>query len=240
MPFYFGQKTKYLLMKTSDFSKIYFTILLGHLAFIYVGDHPLMIGITKGLLLFSLMAFFLQSQSEGPFHRVKRLFFSGLFFSWIGDILLFFEGEMYFIMGLVSFLIAHVFYTFAFAKQSSSYLSKAKFWFLVLGLYLASFLGWAGPSLGGMFLPVAVYAVVISAMVLTTINRRGSISAEAYKWGIVGAIFFVISDTTLAINKFVLELPYGGLWVMITYGIAQYALVVSVVKSLGNNSQIKA
>ncbi|GAB5556469.1 MAG: hypothetical protein SchgKO_06820 [Schleiferiaceae bacterium] len=223
-------------MKLRDFSKIYFALLLAHLAFKYVGEHPLLIGITKGLLLFSLMAYFLQTQTEGPFHRTKRLFFSGLFFSWIGDILLIFEGDLFFILGLSSFLTAHVFYTFAFAKQSSGYLSKAKYWYAVLGVYLIGFMGWAGPSLGAMLAPVSVYALVISAMVLTAINRKGSLSAEAYKWGIFGAVFFVISDTALAINKFVVALPYEGFIVMGTYGIAQYALVVSMEQSFVNAS----
>ena len=46
----------------------------------------------------------------------KPLFISALFFSWIGDVVLLFanQGVIYFIIGLVSFLIAHLFYLVLF------------------------------------------------------------------------------------------------------------------------------
>jgi uncharacterized membrane protein YhhN len=39
-----------------------------------------------------------------------------------------------------------------------------------------------------------------------------------------GAIFFVASDTALAINKFSAPFPHAALVIMITYGLAQFFL----------------
>ena len=48
--------------------------------------------------------------SEG--FTTKKVLLTALTFSWIGDVVLLFasKGEIYFILGLVAFLISHVFY----------------------------------------------------------------------------------------------------------------------------------
>jgi uncharacterized membrane protein YhhN len=52
--------------------------------------------------------------------------------SWIGDILLFADkGELYFIAGLIAFLISHVCYIILFSKQLKVYLKKSKFLYWV-------------------------------------------------------------------------------------------------------------
>jgi uncharacterized membrane protein YhhN len=47
-------------------------------------------------------------------------------------------------------------------------------------------------------------------------------------WGIAGAALFLASDSVLAWNKFVRPLPFGRPAVMVTYHLAQTALVVSL------------
>jgi alkenylglycerophosphocholine hydrolase len=49
------------------------------------------------------------------------------------------------------------------------------------------------------------------------------------RWGILGAVLFLASDSVLAWDKFVRPLAHGHLVVMITYHLAQTALVVSLV-----------
>jgi uncharacterized membrane protein YhhN len=45
----------------------------------------------------------------------------------------------------------------------------------------------------------------------------------------VGATFFVLSDTLLALNRFVRPLPLGNVAVHVTYHLAQGLLVLSLV-----------
>ena len=56
----------------------------------------------------------------------KKVLLSALIFSWIGDIILMFanKGELYFIFGLVAFLISHIIYIALFYKQKNPYLQQ--------------------------------------------------------------------------------------------------------------------
>jgi len=42
----------------------------------------------------------------------------------------------------------------------------------------------------------------------------------------MGAILFMLSDSVIAVNKFVLEIPLSGLWIMTTYTLAQWLITV--------------
>ncbi len=48
---------------------------------------------------------------------------------------------------------------------------------------------------------------------------------SAGKWMMVGALLFVISDSTLAINKFYKPFEMAGVLIMLTYGLAQLFIV---------------
>jgi uncharacterized membrane protein YhhN len=45
----------------------------------------------------------------------------------------------------------------------------------------------------------------------------------------LGSVLFVISDSLLAVNKFVFALPYAPVWIMGTYLTAQYWIVRGMV-----------
>lgn len=71
--------------------------------------------------------------------------------------------------------------------------------------------------------PVVAYMGVISAMVVAAFGRTVPV-------GIAGALLFYVSDATLAWNRFVTDLPRGDLAVMVTYHLAQVALVASLLR----------
>jgi uncharacterized membrane protein YhhN len=48
----------------------------------------------------------------------------------------------------------------------------------------------------------------------------------------LGAAFFVLSDSMLAINKFYMGFPMAGLFIMITYASAQFCIVQGASKYL--------
>jgi uncharacterized membrane protein YhhN len=73
----------------------------------------------------------------------------------------------------------------------------------------------------GLVVPVAVYVVAIVTMVVLAVNVGNPIAA-------VGAGLFLVSDTLLALNRFVRPLPHGSLAVHMTYHLAQGLLVVSL------------
>lgn len=154
----------------------------------------------------------------------------GLLFSWIGDCVLMgaSQSELYFILGLVAFLIAHISYIVLFSQQVSdrSYYKKPVFGFglVFLGLYLIGLLQLLYPSLGPLKLPVSVYAGTITLMLALAWKGCFGWSGTAKYLVLAGAIFFVVSDSLLALDKFHAPIPYGSFGIMSTYMLAQYGI----------------
>lgn len=185
--------------------------------------------IAKPLLMPCLIAFvWLERKHIQAFAWI----IAALIFSWMGDIFLMNAGSMWFILGLSSFLIAHVCYMRRFAlggnKADSTMLKKIP-WLeaLVFAVFLNVFL-WLWPTLGEMKLPVTIYSIVIYFMVLLAFSRKGRIPNSSYWIVLAGAILFVLSDSLIAISRFSgpeVNIPWAGIWIMLTYTAAQGLIV---------------
>lgn len=163
--------------------------------------------------------------------KTKLLLLTALTFSWIGDIVLLFanKGEIYFIVGLVAFLISHVFYIVLFSKQTISTSISNKISFGAgIGLILLYFFGMIntlGPKLGPLTVPVIVYAIVISTMLYFALKGSYQWKTIPYQSVLIGAILFIASDSILAFNKFYQPIQHCSFFIMITYLAAQYGIV---------------
>ena len=93
------------------------------------------------------------------------------------------------------------------------------------------------PWLGDMKLPVRIYGIVISFMLLLAMHMLFIKNKNAGLWMMSGAILFVISDSVLAINKFYQSFEMGGILVMLTYGVAQLFIIEGAIRyiSIKNN-----
>jgi uncharacterized membrane protein YhhN len=182
--------------------------------------------IAKPLILPALMCYFLASVSTRQFY-----FLGALIFCWAGDVLLMFQStELYFIFGLVAFLIGHLFYMISYRRlrtgstEGLMNVQKIRYAFPIIlaGTGLVAILF---PHLGGLRIPVLVYALVLTLMVLQALFRYGFTSKKSFALVFIGAIFFMVSDSILAINKFIEPLPLASLAIMLTYITAQYLIV---------------
>ena len=79
-----------------------------------------------------------------------------------------------------------------------------------------------------MKIPVIVYALVISIMLYVVIQLHLSTKQKATRILVWGAIFFVLSDSILAINKFYTPINWSSFWIMSTYLTAQFLLVYGI------------
>jgi uncharacterized membrane protein YhhN len=166
----------------------------------------------------------------------KKWLLLALIFSWIGDVILMFadKGELYFIFGLVSFLIAHILFIVLFIKQKSEgkYSKNWQFWlgFVAVLIYLGSMLSLLFPKLGDLKLPVSVYAFTISLMLIMAIKGYFSWQKPMNILILIGALFFVTSDSFLAINKFYNPILSANFITMFTYIVAQYCITAGILK----------
>jgi len=154
-----------------------------------------------------------------------------LIFSLLGDILLLFvdQSEHFFTLGLVAFLTAHLMYVLLFLKHRNT--DKSPFGFIALLLiFAASLFYFLKDGLGVMLIPVVVYMVVILAMSTTAYLRKNKANTLSYGLVFLGALFFMASDSILALNKFHQPIPWSNISIMVTYAIAQYLIVLGVLK----------
>ena len=167
--------------------------------------------------------------------ETKKWLISALFFSWIGDCILLFahKGEVYFIFGLVAFLIAHILFIVLFTKQKSEnkHVKSILFWigFMAVLAYLVSMLSNLLPTLGDLKIPVCIYALTISIMLIMAIKGAINWKNNAKSLVLVGAVFFVVSDSILALDKFHSPIASASYSIMITYLIAQFCITKGII-----------
>ena len=64
---------------------------------------------------------------------------------------------------------------------------------------------------------------------MEAILQIGFTSKRSFAFIFVGALFFMVSDSLLAINKFMQPLPMASLTIMATYIVAQFLIVEGAV-----------
>ncbi len=166
----------------------------------------------------------------------RQLLITGLFFSFAGDVFLLFEdwNSIYFIVGLICFLLTHIFYCWYFLKikkTGKSLLKQQPLLIILVLAYTGSLVWLLFPKLGDLTIPVIVYAAILTAMLLCSLHAFNFMNTVARKFIIAGTLSFVISDSLLAINKFYAAFSYAGFFIMLTYCIAQYLIVKGFIKN---------
>jgi len=194
--------------------------------------------IAKPAIIISLIFLFLKT-SKTLSKSLKNLTLLALTFSLLGDVLLMFvdKSQHFFTLGLVAFLIAHIMYVLVFLKHRNK--EKSPFGFIgVLLIYAACLFNFLKTGLGEMLIPVIIYMIVILAMATTAFLRKNKANILSYGLVFLGALFFMISDSILAINKFHQPIPWSNISIMITYALAQYLIVIGILKITVTNSKV--
>lgn len=190
------------------------------------GSHGLILLFKTPLsFLFVLTAFF-QTHRQAAY---CRFVIAGLILGLAGDVCLGLPGNIAFQAGLVTFVCGHVLYTIAFAK-----LTRMIDWIHPVALLIPAISGcvflWLTPHLGTMLVPVAVYIVIISVMVLGAYSAfRNPNNERVGAWAILlGAALFYVSDIFVARDRFVVNDFMNRLIGLPLYYTGQFLLAFSV------------
>lgn len=206
---------------------------------------------SKPLLMVVLIWFYL-AEIKDKKARFHRLMIWAFVFSWVGDVALMFVGEQgtslmgiprhpdFFLVGLVGFLITHILYTIVFAKVAlpqAKPVLKSKPWLLVpLVAYMIVLIGQLVPAINGaaatkpFLIPVLVYSTAIATMVVFALNRYGRVEDSSFALVFVGAVLFMISDSIIAINKFLASFDFASIAIMVLYIAGQYFIAKGCLK----------
>lgn len=195
-------------------------------------DLPIVELIAKGIPVLCLIVWVFGL----PRDRFANLILIGLIFSLAGDLLLQVSLDL-FVVGLLSFLVAHLLYIAAFlgVTRQGHWLRLLPFaaWGIIAFLIL-------NPYLGSMLIPVAAYIVVIEVMMWRASALAGAQgkTRDFELAALLGAIAFGLSDTLLALNRFIWHdtltffniqqaAPFIPTLTIILYWLAQWGLALA-------------
>ena len=179
---------------------------------------------TKTLLIPLLALFYIISIAN-----LNGVILSALICCFLGDFfLLWSQKKTFFIAGLISFLMGHIFYTIAFL-QTTSFLSGIPKWFyfsllpyIWYGIFILKKLN---PYIYSMKVPVIVYLSLILIMSFASFSRIWALKGLSFWLPFIGSIFFIASDSLLAFRNFKHKLTRGWISVMINYVLAQLLII---------------
>jgi uncharacterized membrane protein YhhN len=178
--------------------------------------------VAKPLTMVVLIAAALALDPQHP--GARPWFVAALVLSLAGDVFLMLPANL-FVAGLGAFLVAHVAYVAGMWREGVSY-GRLAVGVVVVAVAMATIgrrilsavrRGDEGELTG----PVAAYVAVISAMVASAVGTGDG-------WAIGGAGLFYASDATIAWDRFVQARRWDRVAIMVTYHLAQAALVVSL------------
>lgn len=161
-----------------------------------------------------------------------------LFFSILGDIAGDFKpllGTIAFVLQILMFIVAQVCYTISFSRHIERRKPSAKA-IALKALALAAMLGYyiyvairVFGALDSAVLTIAcaVYMAAILSMGITCV-----LQTRERQWiFVLGAMFFMFSDSIIALNSFVSPVSHAGVWIMSTYFVAQLLMNLNLIPS---------
>ncbi len=153
---------------------------------------------------------------------------TGFLFCMAGDIFLDLNRELYFVQGLASFLVGHIFFSILFILKFHYSLTNAvkAFFVLIYIIVLASVLL---PHLGSLFIPVVAYMIIIGIMGLSAAFVK---SKSPYIF--IGASLFVFSDSIIAVSKFLWPFKASLYFIMFFYFSSLFFIQFGALKEYGN------
>jgi uncharacterized membrane protein YhhN len=189
-------------------------------------DRKGMLPTKTALSLLFIVAALVQPHPTG---RYYGLLLAGLIFCLGGDVFLALPQKKMFLLGLISFLIGHVFYVLAFISVAHM---TGWVWIgyaITIGISVVVFL-WLKPHLGTMTIPVLFYVVVITAMVCAALTVYGNplLREAGRNMVLAGAIAFYFSDLFVARDRFLKNEFINRLIGLPLYYLGQFLLAFSV------------
>tara|TARA_Y100000031_G_scaffold146702_1_gene180903 strand:+ start:165 stop:785 length:621 start_codon:yes stop_codon:yes gene_type:complete len=174
-------------------------------------------------MIFIILLAVTESNALNVSYRITII--AALVFSLMGDIFLMLPKNR-FIHGLLSFLIAHLFFIYAF---SSNLGTPFHFWsFIPVILFFLTMVRILWSHLGKMKILVIIYALIISTMLLSSIELWLQQKEAWSSFVIAGGLLFCCSDSLLGYNRFAKPLKNAQFFILTTYYAAQWCFAMSV------------
>ena len=155
----------------------------------------------------------------------SRRLITALGFCLLGDVFLL--QEQYFLFGLVSFLVAHLIFIYAFSSVYGFYKNVVPL--LILVLVCTPYFLYLLPGLHNLTLPVSIYMMALLIMNWQAIGLFRRNRQQGYFLIAIGSLLFTLSDSMLAFAKFLQGFMFSDGLILGTYWAAIFIFAYSSV-----------
>ncbi|MBT4409117.1 MAG: lysoplasmalogenase [Bacteroidetes bacterium] len=195
--------------------------------------------VAKPFLMIWIAVFFVLYSKKKSFRTFVLMAF---FFSWLGDMFLMLshQNEILFYAGVGGFFFAQIMYILVFIRfleiENKGFLRRKPWWLVIFLVYLAGVLIMLFPDMDGFMRPVIlIYSISLIGMSIFALNRKHRVRQVVFLRVFIGSVFFVISDTLIALDKFTLDIPKASFLIILTYIIAQTLIMSGLVEENEKN-----
>lgn len=183
--------------------------------------------LTKPLLM-PLLLYYIYRLSKG-FVTARILLLSlAILLSWVGDVLLIYEGDNYFGAGIIFFLLAQVTYIVVLNRSTYQPLHFEFLKWLPFGIYAVGLFLWLSHDVGVVKVLVMAYGIILSFMAGIARLRKGNTTQRSYQWTLCGSFLFMIFHLLVTVNEYHYSTLLSDMGVTATYVIAQFFLTRGV------------
>lgn len=208
-----------VIMKRLDF--IALVIFFSILYIFFIPEQPFLLKISFKIIPLILMIIFVYLQRDSNNPAFSKWLLLGLVFCMLGDATL-----HWFILGLSFFLVGHIFYIVAFFKVKTKAINAyIAVFLLAYGMVMVAWIAGNIFRTGNYTLGVAVccYIAIILTMGWSALQTHSPLI-------ILGALSFIFSDSILAMDRFITDIPMSHVLIMTSYYCAQLFFTMSTLK----------
>ncbi len=159
-----------------------------------------------------------------PVSRQVLLFSASIFCHSIGDLLLEIHPMFYLLPAMLAFGLGHLGYSMVFLQNKSKPIQislKRKILLSILVIFTLGMLGILITKIpSNKLIPIILYLTIITSMAIASILSRLG------KTVICGALLYIISDSIIAMNIFIYNIPFAGYLICPTYYIGQLLIIL--------------
>jgi uncharacterized membrane protein YhhN len=150
---------------------------------------------------------------------------TGLLCSLIGDVFLILPS-IFFLPGLFSFLLAHIAYLVGFTR-GVKFPARTSIWLIYLAIVVTLY-AFLYPNLPiHLKLAVIIYALLLASMTAQAMGRAILLRTMPSYRAAIGAVFFMLSDILLALDRFHALILLAPVLILIPYYLAQWLIACS-------------
>ena len=201
-------------------------------ASVYRQESDVLYFLSKPLIMASL-GIFAYSKLKGSGFKAQAYLLFAIILSWLGDILLMFDGSKMFLLGMASFGVGHIGYIIFHRRHYQETNTFKVISAVVYCLILITMVLYLVVIPDNFKVPIyAYFFILMFHLVFATLNSE---SSNLGHWPAIGIGLFSISDALIGINVFGdgPKSVYISMAVMLTYSASQAMIVLGILKKKG-------